>query len=234
VKHQYFGDINDYRKYGILRGLTASSGLKLGVAWMLTPDDSRSDGGFTAYLADSKMRRFDPDLFDRLNAAVRHERRLDRVRDQGILSAFAFDEQSVPDDAAGRGLYFSRVVESMRAAEFVFLDPDNGIEVRSCPPGRKRSSKYVLRAELRQLYAQGKSLLVYQHFRREKRCDFVRRVTAEVAENLGCEAVSCLQAANVAFLLAAQPGHSPRLTSAARLVERAWAGEIRLLSATPP
>ena len=33
MKDQYFGDINDYRKYGLLRPIIASSG------WMLTPDD---------------------------------------------------------------------------------------------------------------------------------------------------------------------------------------------------
>ena len=36
MKDQYFGDINDYRKYGLLRVITASSGLQLLVAWMLS------------------------------------------------------------------------------------------------------------------------------------------------------------------------------------------------------
>ena len=39
MKDQYFGDINDYRKYGLLRAITASSGLRLLVVWMLTPDE---------------------------------------------------------------------------------------------------------------------------------------------------------------------------------------------------
>jgi len=37
MKNQYFGDINDYRKYGLLRCF-AEAGLNIGVCWMLTPE----------------------------------------------------------------------------------------------------------------------------------------------------------------------------------------------------
>lgn len=46
MKGQYFGDINDYRKYGLLRALQSSGEGSLLVAWMLTPDDGRPDGNF--------------------------------------------------------------------------------------------------------------------------------------------------------------------------------------------
>ena len=39
MKNQYFGDINDYRKYGLLRLIAKKTGLKIGICWMLTPDD---------------------------------------------------------------------------------------------------------------------------------------------------------------------------------------------------
>jgi hypothetical protein len=48
MKNQYFGDINDYRKYGLLRRLQA--GLSLCVCWTLTDDDGSSDGRFLEYL----------------------------------------------------------------------------------------------------------------------------------------------------------------------------------------
>ena len=46
MKDQYFGDINDYRKYGILRALQSKGQGTLLVAWMLTPDDGSRDGEF--------------------------------------------------------------------------------------------------------------------------------------------------------------------------------------------
>lgn len=44
MKDQYAGDINDYRKYGLLRTITESSDLSLAVCWMLTAPDGRRDG----------------------------------------------------------------------------------------------------------------------------------------------------------------------------------------------
>jgi len=35
MKHQYFGDVSDYRKYGLLRGIQRHTNLRLGVCWML-------------------------------------------------------------------------------------------------------------------------------------------------------------------------------------------------------
>jgi hypothetical protein len=43
MKDQYFADINDYRKYGLLRIL--GEGLRVGVCWMLTKPDGSGDDG---------------------------------------------------------------------------------------------------------------------------------------------------------------------------------------------
>jgi hypothetical protein len=47
VKNQYFGDINDYRKYGLLRLLTNRGEIRTAVCWMLTRDDESIDGNLT-------------------------------------------------------------------------------------------------------------------------------------------------------------------------------------------
>jgi hypothetical protein len=52
MKDRYFGDINDYRKYGLLRALQSYGDGHLLVAWMLTPDDGGRDGGLRSYLDD--------------------------------------------------------------------------------------------------------------------------------------------------------------------------------------
>jgi hypothetical protein len=65
MKEQYVGDLNDYRKYALLRALAAGGENRIAVAWMLTPPDDRNDGNKRAYLDQpEKHRRFDPDLFD--------------------------------------------------------------------------------------------------------------------------------------------------------------------------
>jgi hypothetical protein len=50
MKNQYFADVNDYFKYGLLRCF-AHAEFRLGVCWMLTPDDRGPDGRKTKYLS---------------------------------------------------------------------------------------------------------------------------------------------------------------------------------------
>ena len=72
MKHQYFGDINDYRKYGLIRAIHSAGELRTLVAWMLTRDDGRTDGQTIGYLNQpDRWESFDPDLFNALRAAVR-------------------------------------------------------------------------------------------------------------------------------------------------------------------
>lgn len=64
MKNQYFGDINDYRKYGLLRALRSEGDGSLLVAWMLTPEDGGRDEGLRSYLDDpDTWAKYDPELF---------------------------------------------------------------------------------------------------------------------------------------------------------------------------
>lgn len=44
MKNQYFGDVDDYRKYGLLRILHRVSVFRIGVCWCLTVDDGGAHG----------------------------------------------------------------------------------------------------------------------------------------------------------------------------------------------
>ena len=71
MKSQYVGDINDYRKYGLLRLLTRGGEINTTVCWMLTPNDGRGDGTRIGYLSQlEEWRDVDPQLFDHLGVAV--------------------------------------------------------------------------------------------------------------------------------------------------------------------
>lgn len=62
--------------------------------------------------------------------------------------------------------------------EIVFLDPDNGSEVSSTKPYNTKGNKYVTYQEAAQYYADGKSVLIYNHRDRsteEKYIDRFRR-----------------------------------------------------------
>jgi len=227
VKHQYFGDVNDYRKYGLLRKLQSHSGLRLGVCWMLTADDGRNDGNFTSYLAQpGKWRPHDPELFDHLVTAISTGRHLDRVREHNLLPGATFVDALVPDGRRERHAFAAAALNRLADAELIFFDPDNGLEISSCAIGRKGSSKYLMWSEVADAYAKGKSILIYQHFRREERGAFISRIANELRATTACHSVLCFRTAHVAFFLVIQPLHSALLNAAAMHVEASWAGQI--------
>jgi hypothetical protein len=67
VKIQYFGDMNDYRKFALLRLFARQAKYKVGVCWMMTEPDERQDGNNPSYRERPDLwRGYDPQLFDTL------------------------------------------------------------------------------------------------------------------------------------------------------------------------
>lgn len=97
MKNQYAGDVNDYKKFGLLRLIEASGIGKLLVAWMLTPDDGGEDGSKRSYLADpDEWRSFDPELFDSLKALADEAPSTRRLQEAKLLRSATFFRQHVP------------------------------------------------------------------------------------------------------------------------------------------
>jgi hypothetical protein len=233
VKHQYFGDVNDYLTYGVLRAFVAA-GLRLGVLWMLTPPDGRRDGGKTGYLDRPDLwRRHDPELFDILAAALARPggRHLRHAETGAMLPSARFSGQIVPDRREPRRRWLERALADLAGCDLVFLDPDNGIEVASVPRGRKNSSKYVFWDEIAETWSRGQSLLVFQHFARERREDHARRLAAGLAGSTPEAAVTRLTTSHVLFLVAAREGHRRQVERACASIARSWSGRIGIAGA---
>jgi hypothetical protein len=86
MKDQYFGDINDYRKYGLLRAIIRTTGFRIMVAWMLTPDDQSTDGKFVSYLEHpDKWAHHDPVLQPMSYFSWRCSRSTKRFKNQSYV-----------------------------------------------------------------------------------------------------------------------------------------------------
>ena len=86
MKNQYFGDINDYRKYGLLRSLADGGSLKIGICWMLTPDDGRSHGSDTNYLdSPNGIDDCDSKLFRKLRQIVKNSRSVFEAENNSLI-----------------------------------------------------------------------------------------------------------------------------------------------------
>lgn len=233
MKNQYFGDINDYRKYGLLRLLSGGGEITTAVCWMLTPDDGRTDGRLIKYLEQpEKWRHLDPRLFDHLTELVLDQSRRDvrGIETPAILPACRFAPGLLADDAEARAKYFETFMDIAKDCDLVFFDPDNGIEVRSKPYGRKDSSKYVYWPELIASFSAGHSLLIYQHFPRIKRERFIETKARELARKTEAREVYSFRTPNVLFVLAPQERHRESFRKRSRKVARVWASQIRVTS----
>ena len=229
MKDQYFGDVNDYLKYGIIRALRAS-GWRVHVNWMLTPDDGRTDGKFTRYLSKPEdWRHFDPELFDFLREEVleRENRAVAGIERWSGMDA-AFFNSLVPDARGARAEWSTELSDWMSDADLVFFDPDNGVEIPSCPIGRKGSGKFVAWQELVTAWDSGASLLVYQHFIHENREAFLERMASAFQRRLGALEVLVLRTSRVPFFLIPQDDHIEKAEKSAHVIGSTWEGKVRV------
>ncbi len=233
MKNQYVADINDYRKYGLLRILSGYGSISTGVCWMLTAPDKRSDGKFLDYLENrnrDKLRPVDPPLFDVMYEIIHSikQRHVAHVEQSGVLSNASFYSAEIRDAHSERTVYFNAMANALRHADLIFFDPDNGLEVESKPKGRRDSCKYLYRDELFRTYADGHSVLMYQHFCRENRDSFITRIASSISEQTGPYIYS-FRTSNVVFFLATQHDKLDHFATQSQIVSSKWAGHIETL-----
>lgn len=229
MKNQYYGDINDYRKYGLIRGLTSFGKSSASVCWMLTPDDPRPDGHRIGYLTDPGIwRHFDPFLFDHLRDCVieRKRRAVRELEDGGILPNCTFYSEVVTDDASQRKHYLARFLDFAKGSDLVFFDPDNGVEVNSVKIGRKNSSKYLYLREVCDTFSAGHSVLVYQHLPPKPREVLASRLVGQLREATGSHEVYLYWTQFVVFSLVPSPPQKERLLRNSRLLASTWNKQI--------
>lgn len=225
MKNQYFGDVNDYRKYGLLRILLDGEQFRIGVCWMLTINDGLTDGRFISYLNEpEKWRSYDTPLFDLLHKLVILDgtRDVKLIQNEQILPRTKFYDELLTDAIGQRQIYFEQVRRQLFDIDLIFFDPDNGIETKSTLKGSKNSSKYIYWDELSEIFASGCSILVYQHFRREERTAFIKRMVSEYQSRLGTAEVYYFRTLQVVYFLVAQPQHVEHIRASILQVAEVW------------
>ncbi|MEJ0053612.1 MAG: hypothetical protein WDN10_02705 [bacterium] len=228
MKNQYFGDLSDYKKYGLLRTLSIEGECSLTVCWMLTRDDQSTDGRHTTYLADVReWRNHEPLVFDLLADAVfKNSRNLEIVEKSGLIPNSNYFREEIGDAPSQREAFFARLADEARNSDIVFLDPDNGLEVKSVPYGSKGAHKYIYRSEIEKLSRNGLSILLYQHFGRKERSEFIRAIALKLIDWLNVEEVFSLRTTHTVFFLVPKAAHRSRIDRSLQAVNRQWGDKI--------
>jgi hypothetical protein len=233
MKDQYVGDVNDYRKYGLLRVLSNEGRLKTAICWMLTKGDGRSDGDKIKYLDEPDWKHYDPELFDQLYelVKVRKRRKVRAVQELGLIPNCSYYPERFKDEGASRNAHFDEFLQKyVGQADLVFFDPDNGYQVKSVRKGRHGSSKYVYQEELQAVFERGSSILLYQHFPRIEREGFTKALFQKIGSSLGARQVRAFRTPFVLFLLFQQPRHEQVFQRLSDLVNRMWGKQIEARS----
>lgn len=210
MRNNYVGDIGDYFKYGLLRhlsGHTANDGfpsLRLGMVWYLYPDPCRdTDGLHLDYLGESQRARFrhyDPVLYDALGSLIaENARTVLEVEKRGILPAdtcFFSSPLSLTHFSNGnasaiaqrlsyRRAWLEQALEATKEANIVFVDPDNGLQVKSIKMHQDKGPKFCFYEELQEFWKRGQSLVIYQHCNRSGSVENqIKRREAELQDHL--------------------------------------------------
>lgn len=229
MKDQYFGDVNDYRKYGLLRAVAKVCQFSVGICWMLTEQDGSQDGEFRKYLHEpSKWQHYDPELHKYLQRLVEPntQRSVSLAQRWNLIPNATYFDRLLTDHRDERRVFFEDAWEQLAKCPIIFFDPDNGLEVKSKLIGNKDSCKYLYWNEVEETFANGHSIIIYQHFPRVKREDFIRSVTDESKKRTGSSDVHSFVTSNVLFLLIAQREHASELQSLHDLMDSCWSGQI--------
>jgi len=228
LKNQYFGDINDYKKYSLLRLLSRYGQIETVVCWILTRDDDGNDGNHVKYLQQpNKWRDYDPTLYDFLKeyALRRRIRDVKILETSDLLSNCRFYSEIVDDDIKLREAYFNRFLEFTKGADLIFFDPDNGLEVKSVPLGRKNSSKYLYWNEVKTSYRAGHSILIYQHFPRMQRESYIQNLVKHFKAITDVSCIFYYKTRHVVFFLLPQLKHERLFVESNANILNIW-GEI--------
>jgi hypothetical protein len=210
VKHQYFGDRRDLLKYSLFEwALSEPSGSRrVSFVVMLTGPDGRSDGGKTSYEAGCFGAR--AELVSHLKGCLARGKR--DVRElRSYFAGRGADYRPYGDEDlfthSGRDAYFDSIPDDDLDDSLVFLDPDNGLQVKSMRRGN--GEKFLLFAEaagLLQRMGERSLLVIYQHIPRVKRPVYFAHVAGRLREECGAGEVHVLTDNEVAFFLLPKPG----------------------------
>ncbi len=186
MQNRYFGDVGDYGKYGLLRklcGLTSDGPrLSLGIVWYLVPDEGHNDDGkHISYLKKHAYRSCDPCLFDGLKLLLDDGQRcVSKIQRSNLLpdettffdTFLSYDGMPIAGfenkqaRLTARRKWLLNALDAVENRDIIFLDPDNGFQVKSVERHADKGVKYVFWDEVKQFSDEDKTLVIYHHLNR--------------------------------------------------------------------
>lgn len=177
MQNRYAGDVGDFGKLGLLRQLTSSQ-LDIGVNWYLAPDESHNaDGKHIGYITDTRYNGCDDALRNSLKEIVNGQRSVSALETSDLVPNAIYYHEVLysPSQTFSRRDWHIKALDVLNCADIIFLDPDNGLLVKSVSTGSAKSNKYVISSEIADYFTAGKSVIIYNHRCREQESVYLQR-----------------------------------------------------------
>ena len=180
MQDRYAGDVGDFSKFSLLRTIFSDADDKIGVVWYKYPDESRNgDGRHTGYLTANTYETCDKELVQKLANVVSSDRTISKLESLLLLPEntvyfsaelnfhVKYPSSTMLDKTAKtteRINWLGNAVDSVKNCNITFLDPDNGLEIKSVPGiNQKKSGKFAYYFEVRELFKNKDACVIYHH-----------------------------------------------------------------------
>ena len=182
MQDRYAGDIGDYGKFAMFRAMEAQ-GLKLGINWYRTETAAFEIHDDGKYRIPEKFETCDPQLSAALNAIFDSvdNRSVQKLERANLLKCEHYISELVPRNIGERLGWHRRALTYFNDCDLVFLDPDNGLNVKSVKQGSQKSVKYVWLDEITDYISNRKSVIFYNHRPRKKAAAYFSEYSARLA-----------------------------------------------------
>jgi len=137
MKNRFYGDVNDYIKYGIL-DILSKKYKSIGINWYLTDDchGNQKHGNDTRYLdKNKKWEIYNPRIFPLLKQRViTNQRDVAFCKADGVITFHAEHTDQLPDNLSrslypnARNTWHNKALKTLGDCDLVFFDPDIGIK----------------------------------------------------------------------------------------------------------
>lgn len=241
MQDRYAGDIGDFGKIGLLKYLI-DEGFYVGVNWYKTEppkSEMNKNGDFIHEDGKHKIKPVyfpcDPMLAEKLFYISQDKNRsITMIQDAALLNEMKVEYYDVPISVGQRSDWHELALQKLKKCDMVFLDPDNGLLVKSAGKKSAKSVKYAFEEELDDYLRAGKSVVLYSHRQRKP----AEQYFAEILSRF--ESREAFKEKNVYaitfpkgtirdyFLIAANRDHAFRILKAINKMEQSLWGKLKL------
>ena len=198
MQDRYAGDIGDYGKIALLRQIQAQ-GLSIAINWYrVEPLDveKNADGSYKQedgkYLIPDYLFACDEELAVTLTQIAKSKNRSVKALEKKHLIPGA-KYYSEPISVVGRDEWHKLALNCLEGFDVVFLDPDNGLLVKSVGKRSARSVKYTFYEEVRDYINRGQSVIVYNHRCRKPEEQYFNDICNKLEKETGIQKTEMLK-----------------------------------------